>query len=138
MFKALEYFGFKGAKCITWIKLLPPANEVWCKIMFYTCVSFCSGGGGWLPSVHHRSHDHGVCIHGVCIQWGLHPGRVRQIPLGILRDTVNKCNAALHILLECIHVLKRISSVYLERWVRRNHQYSVILVKSELSSSVNS
>ena len=28
-----------------------------------------NGGGGWLPSMHHRSHDQGVCIQGVCI-WG--------------------------------------------------------------------
>ena len=35
---------------------------------------------GWLPSMHHRSHDQGglhpegrVCIHWVCIQEGLHP-----------------------------------------------------------------
>ena len=26
-------------------------------------------GGGWLPSIHHRSHDHGVVHPG-----GLHPG----------------------------------------------------------------
>ena len=34
---------------------------------FYTYVSFCSQGG-WLPSMHHRSHDQGVCIWGVCIR----------------------------------------------------------------------
>ena len=26
--------------------LLPPTNEVWGKVMFYTCLSFCSQGGG--------------------------------------------------------------------------------------------
>ena len=35
----------------------PHANEVWCKVVFYTCVSFCLQVGGWLPSMHHRSHD---------------------------------------------------------------------------------
>ena len=36
--------------------LLPPTNEVWGKVMFYTCLSFCSPEGGvyvslpvWLP-----------------------------------------------------------------------------------------
>ena len=31
--------------------------------MFYTCVSFCSRGrGSWLPGIHRRSYDQGVCI----------------------------------------------------------------------------
>ena len=30
--------------------LLPPANEVWGKVMFYTCVSFCSLGEGVCPT----------------------------------------------------------------------------------------
>ena len=58
------------------------------------------GEGSWLPSMHHRSHDRGVCIQG-----GLHPGGVGHTPLeihGILRDTVNK--RAVLILLECILV----------------------------------
>ena len=63
--------------------LLPPANEVWGKVIFsQACHSFCSRGGGggrW-----------------VCIQWGdLHLHR-------ILQDTVNK--QAVCILLECILV----------------------------------
>ena len=34
----------------------------------------------WLPSMHHRSHDQGVCIRGGCIggsasMGDLHPGR---------------------------------------------------------------
>ena len=34
------------------------------------CQSFCPVLGGWLPSMHHRSHDQeGFCIRGVCI-WG--------------------------------------------------------------------
>ena len=33
---------------ILWVNpaLLPPANEVWGKAMFYTCLSFCSRGRG--------------------------------------------------------------------------------------------
>ena len=71
-------------------------------------LSVCSSGG-WLPSMHHRSHD----------QDGLHRGGgVGQIPLGlptgegigqtppeiygILWDTVNK--RAVRILLECFPV----------------------------------
>ena len=34
------------------------------KVMFYSCLSVHRGGGGWLPSMHHSSHDQG----------GLHPG----------------------------------------------------------------
>ena len=45
---------------------------------FYVCLSFCPQGG-WLPSMHHRSHDQGGSASGggVCIQGGeggLHPG----------------------------------------------------------------
>ena len=55
------------------------------------------GQDGWLPSMHHRSHDQGVCIQGVCISGSLHHGGVciqggwadPQI-YGILRDTVKK------------------------------------------------
>ena len=43
--------------------LLPPANEVWGKIMFLLLsVILFTRVGGWLPSMHHRSHDQGVCI----------------------------------------------------------------------------
>ena len=52
--------------------LLPPANEVWGKV-FYTCLSFCSQGQVWLPSMHHRSHDQNLG-GGVCIQGCLHLG----------------------------------------------------------------
>ena len=48
--------------------------------------------GGWLPSMHHRSCDQGVCIRG---------DRPSEIH-GILRDTVNK--RAVRILLECFLV----------------------------------
>ena len=65
--------------------LLPSANEVWGKLVFsQASVILSTGGGGWLPSMHHRSPDsgglhpgeftssgfniQGVCIQGVCIQ----------------------------------------------------------------------
>ena len=73
------------------------------------------GGGWWLPSMHHRSHDQGGSTSGGLHRGGLHPGgglppgRVcrgvgRPSPeiYGILRDTVNK--RAVCILLECILV----------------------------------
>ena len=70
---------------------VPPANEVWGKVIFsQACVipSIHKGGGvGWLSSMHHRSHDWGVCIQdGVCIQGrfgrtSLHP----QPPLDTIR-----------------------------------------------------
>ena len=34
---------------------LPPANEVWGKVMFYSCLSVHGGGG--LPSINHMSHN---------------------------------------------------------------------------------
>ena len=45
------------------IKFLLPANEVWGKVMFYTCASFCSQGG-----VYHS------------MQWSVHPWA--DTPLG--------------------------------------------------------
>ena len=38
---------------------LLPANEVWGKVMvLHVCVILFTGAGeGWLPSMHHRSHD---------------------------------------------------------------------------------
>ena len=50
--------------CLTYLRhvtqcFLPPANEVWGKVMFlHLCVILFTGG--WLPSMHHRSHDQGV------------------------------------------------------------------------------
>ena len=86
------------------------------------CHSFCpwGGGGGWLPSIHHRSHDQGG-LHlgglppwGICIQeGGLIPRGsasrgVGQTPLPQrhmrLWDMANKW--AVCILLECILVFK--------------------------------
>ena len=81
--------GFCGCQCMysrrtmnttTPINLLPPANEVWGKVMFYKHVLFCPrrGGGDWLPTMHHRSHDWGSASgRGVYIwERGLHQGRV--------------------------------------------------------------
>ena len=52
----------------------------------------------WLPSMHHRSHNWGVCLQrGV----GQTPTEIN----GILRDTVNK--RVVRILLECILVTKK-------------------------------
>ena len=72
---------------------LPPANEVWGKVMFsQACViTSVHGGGSWLSSIHHRSHDWGVCIQvgsasrQVWFQGGLVQG-VGQTPLS-QRDT---------------------------------------------------
>ena len=75
------------------------------------CHSFCPRwGGGWLPSMHHSSHDQGVCIQRGLHLGGLHPrglpsGRLGRPPkktYGILWDMDNKW--AVRILLECILV----------------------------------
>ena len=95
---------------------LPPAKEVWGKVMFLHLCVILFTGGDWLPSMHHRSHDQGVCLWGVCLWeiclWGvciqgdLHPGWADSPPPpeihGILQDTVNK--RVVRILLECINV----------------------------------
>ena len=44
---------------------------------FYTCLSFCPQRG-WLPSMHHRSHDQ---HRGVCLQGGLLPWSMGCLPL---------------------------------------------------------
>ena len=42
---------------------LPPANEVWGKVMFlHLCVILFTEG--LCPSMHHRSHDRGFCVPG--------------------------------------------------------------------------
>ena len=44
---------------------LPSVNEVWGKLIFsHACVipSVRGGEGCWLPSIHYRLHDQGVCI----------------------------------------------------------------------------
>ena len=86
--------------------LLPPANEVFTPV----CHSVhWARRGGWLPSMHHRSHDQ----VGICHQGGLHRGRGLGRPPpqlhGILRDTVNK--RAVRILLECFLVAMYINVV---------------------------
>ena len=48
---------------------LQAINEVWGKVMFSQV--FIYPWGGWLPSMHHRSHDQGVCIGG----WWVDPRR---------------------------------------------------------------
>ena len=70
--------------------------------------------GDWLPSMHNRSNDQGVCLRvcggGLPPEGSLHLGGVGLHPgggvciklLGILRDTVNK--QAVRILLECFLV----------------------------------
>ena len=45
--------------------LLPPANEVWGKVMF-SQVFVCPGG--LCPSMHHRSHDQGGLCPGVSVR----------------------------------------------------------------------
>ena len=61
---------------------------------FYPCVSLCSQGG-WLPSMHHRPHDQGVCIQrgsvsrGVCIQGVGYNSPPLPWIHGILQDMVN-------------------------------------------------
>ena len=52
-----------------------------CEKVMFLRLSICTRG--WLPSMHYRSHDQGVCLQrGVCIYWGgLHP-RDRPTPPG--------------------------------------------------------
>ena len=57
---------------------LPPAKEVWGKVIFSqaSIILFMvmGAGRGWFPSMHHRSHDQGVCIQGSMHRGGgLHP-----------------------------------------------------------------
>ena len=90
--------------------LLLPANLFFGKVMFsHLCVILFRGGFGWFPSMHHRSHDQGICIRGVCLHGRVYlQGGCWADPHpqthGILRDTVNKRTE--RILLECILVLE--------------------------------
>ena len=67
-----------------------PQTKFGARSCFYTCLSFCSHGGGGVPSLHHSITGHmtrRVCIWGVCLQrevcicgvlprgGGLHPER---------------------------------------------------------------
>ena len=84
--------------------------QVWGKVIFsqvrvIPSVHWAGGGRvGFLPSMHHRSHDQ----RGVCIQEGLHPGGSASgeglgRPPRALQNTVNK--RTVRILLECILVV---------------------------------
>ena len=80
-------------------ELLPPAKEVWGKVMFLH-LSVCSQGG---------LHPGGAAFRGgSASKEGVSASRVLgRTPLGILRDTVNE--RAVSILLECILVLVLVS-----------------------------
>ena len=57
--------------------LITTHNKVATRLCFYTCLRFCSQVG-LCPSMHHRSHDQGVCPGGslsrrVSVQRGLCP-----------------------------------------------------------------
>ena len=41
---------------------LPPANEIWSKVMFYTCVSFRSQGGVSVPACITAHMTGGLCL----------------------------------------------------------------------------
>ena len=67
-FSSTPYFSFQYQSYIFSMWLLPPANEVWGKVIFlHLCVILFTGGGGLPPG---GSLPPG----GVCIQGGLHPG----------------------------------------------------------------
>ena len=91
------------------ISFLPPANEMWGKVMFYTCVSFCSQGVRW------------VCSGGLCIQEGF-----GQTPPSDTMDTVNK--RAVRIILECILVQDEVS--HFKNWVCFNHLWVLFLTSN--------
>ena len=106
----LKKFGPWGARSI----FLLPANEVWGKVIFYTCLSFCSQGRTWAgtetgtPTPQAGTPPDQRQVH-------LHRTRGRY-PLGrytplvcMLGDTGNK--RAVRILLECILVLCRSTTV---------------------------
>ena len=51
--------------CITCRRFLPPANEVWGKVIFYTSLSFCSQGGcAWLLGGACDGWSRGACMVG--------------------------------------------------------------------------
>ena len=65
-------------------------------------------GGGWLPSMHHCSHNQGgVCLLGFCIQGGV--GQTPWDTWDIPQDMVNKW--AVCILIKCILVVRCVYSV---------------------------
>ena len=159
--------------CLTYLRhvtqcFLPPANEVWGKVMFlHLCVILFTGG--WLPSMHDRSHDQGVggsasrgrsASKGVCIGGGLHAGvvvciwGVGQTPLpeidGILWDRSTSGRYASYwnaFLFEyvlktyipvCIAIIEYISVEYIVTSIHK-HQYRIfILLKCSPSFSHHS
>ena len=50
-------FSIDGKQLV--FEFLSPANEVWGKVMFLhlSVILFTGREGGWLQSMHHRSHD---------------------------------------------------------------------------------
>ena len=109
-------FGLSGgSKNSDWV--LPPANEVWGKVMFlHLCVSLFTGGsasmvglnpGGWWVCI--KEEEGSASLRGGVHLGSLHPwgsafggGGVGRPPHRILQDTVNEW--AVHILLEFILV----------------------------------
>ena len=96
--------------------LLPPANDLCEGNVFTPVCHHVHGEGGWIPSMHHRSHDHGVppprgggsASMVVCLQGGLHLGVGQTTPPPrAARDTVNK--REVHILLKCLLVHNMLS-----------------------------
>ena len=84
-------------RAIAYVEFLPPANEVWGKVIFLQTSVILSGGG----VLHLKGGLHPGRVY---IQWGgcLHPGGWADPPPQALRDTVNK--RAVRVLLECILV----------------------------------
>ena len=51
VFYSIDRSYFAACRVLIYIQiLLAPANEVWGKVMFYSCVSFCSRNGVHPPS----------------------------------------------------------------------------------------
>ena len=95
--------------------LLPPANEVWGKVKFYTCVSFCSQGRGGLgrppryrPPFQMQTSPPGLGRPpGMQTPTGWADAPGMQTPPGLGRPPPNTVNKRLvRILLECILVFK--------------------------------
>ena len=68
------------SKIFVKFRILPSANEVWGKVIFF-CVSFCSQGAGLHPGVCIQEGLHpwgGLHLGNVCIQGCLHPEGLLQ------------------------------------------------------------
>ena len=55
------------------IAFLAPANEVWGKVIFSQMFVCPQGRGGWLPSMHHRSHNQEGSAFGGSVSRGADP-----------------------------------------------------------------